>query len=206
MKTKIRILESALTLFNRLGWVNVTLRDVSAALNISYGNVTYHYPNKEKLLETIYAAYQEGLMEINRSLAEHPDKFLQMLAAPSATFQLSLKYRFLFVDFLELQRQYPAFMAEVLQSHQQRKQWWKRQLEELKHSGILRPDISDYNLEFMMEMSGMVRTFFFLQPALDEADLAKLQFAYISQVNAVLWPYLSEYGLQLARKAGFFTD
>lgn len=205
MKTKTRILEAALALFNRLGWVNVTLRDVSAQLKISYGNVTYHYPNKEKLLAAIYTHYQEELVEISQAVAQHPDRFLQLLAAPRATFKLSLKYRFLFVDFLELQRQFPAFMAQVNQSHQVRKQSWKQQLLQLQQEGILRPDISDSGIEFIMEMSGMVRTFFFLKIQAEATNLESLQAAYVEQVNAVIWPYLTADGLKVAADAGYFN-
>lgn len=206
MKTKLRILETALALFNRFGFVNVTLREVSAVLNISYGNVTYHYPNKEQLLTAIYQAYVDALVELSDAVGEHPDKLLQMLAAPAATFALSLKYRFLFVDYLELQRQYPDFMAEVHQKQQQRKQWWKAQLFELQQSGILRQDMGSESFDFLMELSGLVRTFFFLHVPFEVDDWAQLQQKYVQQVNAVIWPYLTENGLQLAKNAGYFNS
>jgi AcrR family transcriptional regulator len=204
MKTKTKILEAALALFNSRGWVNVTLRDVSGLLNISYGNVTYHYANKEKLLEAIYAEYQQELVLIGMTVMGQADHFQQMLAAPQATFELSLKYRFLFVDFLELQRQYPAFMAGVNASNQERKKGWKKQLEALQQAGFLRQDVSEFNLDFIMELSGLVRTFFFLRVQPGHDDITALKAAYVKQVNAVIWPYLSSEGLRKAQEGGYF--
>jgi AcrR family transcriptional regulator len=205
-KTKERIQEASLALFNQSGWVNITLRDVSARLNISYGNVTYHYGSKEKLLEELYANYQQAFVALSTQLTSQSDLFMQVLAAPRGTFALSMKYRFLFVDFLELQRQYPAFMEEVNTSHALRKQGWKLQLLRLQTEGILRDELEDNTFDFIMELSGMVRTFFFLKVTDAHADLMTLEATYVHQVNAIIWPYLTPTGLAMARAAGYFTN
>jgi len=206
MKTKERILEAALTHFNRFGWVNVTLRDVSASLNLSYGNVTYHFATKEKLLEAIYAAYHNALVDLSQQLSSGAADLLQLLAAPQATFAISLKYRFLFVDFLELQRQYPAFMAEVNAAHKMRKAHWKAQLVALQDQGVLRADITAVSFDFIMELSGLVRTFFFLKVTDENQEPGVLEAQYVEEVNAVLWPYLSEKGLAMAKEAGYYGN
>lgn len=38
-----KILETAIELFNKKGYAYVTLRDISDALNISPGNLTYYF-------------------------------------------------------------------------------------------------------------------------------------------------------------------
>lgn len=38
-----KILETSIELFNKNGYAYVTLRDISDALNISPGNLTYHF-------------------------------------------------------------------------------------------------------------------------------------------------------------------
>jgi len=205
MKTKERILDAAVTLFNQRGWVNVTLRDISASLNISYGNATYYFSTKEKLLETIYAAYEMELLNLGKTIVPGADVFFNLLKAPQATFALSLKYRFLFVDFLELQRQFPAFMVGVNEKQELRKANWKTHLVDLQKQGILRADLNEAMLDFIMEMSGMVRTFFFLKVLDSGHDFTELEAAYVWQVNAVLWPYLTQKGLDKAHQGAFFT-
>lgn len=60
---KERILETARQLFNRQGYNEVSMRDISKVLGISVGNLTYHYGKKEELLEAVilsqHAAYRK---------------------------------------------------------------------------------------------------------------------------------------------------
>lgn len=58
MKTKDRILETSLDLFNRLGERNVTTNHIAAELGISTGNLYYHFKNKDEIIRYIIDAYQ----------------------------------------------------------------------------------------------------------------------------------------------------
>lgn len=51
--TKEKILECARTLFNEKGYQNVKMRDISNLLEISVGNLTYHFRRKEDLLKAL---------------------------------------------------------------------------------------------------------------------------------------------------------
>ena len=47
---KEAILRTAQTFFNEKGYQETTMRDIAGALNISLGNLTYHYHKKEDLM------------------------------------------------------------------------------------------------------------------------------------------------------------
>lgn len=49
MKTKKQILETARNLFNEYGYTKTTMRDISNALNMTVGNLTYHFNKKHDL-------------------------------------------------------------------------------------------------------------------------------------------------------------
>lgn len=51
--TKIRILDSAFTELLGKGFVGFTVQGVSDRVKISLGNLTYHYPNREVLIEAL---------------------------------------------------------------------------------------------------------------------------------------------------------
>lgn len=55
MKSDIKqaIMDTARQLFNEKGFHDTGMRDIAAALNISVGNLTYHYKKKEDLIEAI---------------------------------------------------------------------------------------------------------------------------------------------------------
>lgn len=61
--TKQRILDTALSLFNRFGERNVTTNRIAEALGISPGNLYYHYRNKAAIVAALFERYQQRLLE-----------------------------------------------------------------------------------------------------------------------------------------------
>ena len=97
MKTKDRILLKSLELFNELGEPNVTTLLISDELEISPGNLYYHFKSKSDILANLFNWYEQ---EIN-SLLDVPDTpmdiedqwfFLHLI------FEKIAKYRFLYQD------------------------------------------------------------------------------------------------------------
>jgi len=100
-RTAERILEASLDLFNRFGEPNVSTTLISAELGISPGNLYYHYPAKDQLINTLFDRYELALDEL-------------LAAAPGVThvedawllfhmlFELIWAYRFLYRDLNDL--------------------------------------------------------------------------------------------------------
>ena len=63
-RTAERILEVTLELFNRFGEPNVSTTLISAELNISPGNLYYHYPAKDELINSLFDRYEKALNEL----------------------------------------------------------------------------------------------------------------------------------------------
>ncbi len=63
-RTAERILEVTLDLFNRFGEPNVSTTLISAELGISPGNLYYHYPAKDELINALYARYEASVTEL----------------------------------------------------------------------------------------------------------------------------------------------
>ncbi|MCB2022928.1 MAG: TetR/AcrR family transcriptional regulator [Burkholderiaceae bacterium] len=100
-RTAERILEVTLELFNRYGEPNVSTTLISAELNISPGNLYYHYPAKDELINSLYDRYERALDELLQAAdgvrnVEDAWLFFHML------FELIWKYRFLYRDLNDL--------------------------------------------------------------------------------------------------------
>ena len=63
-RTAERILEVTLALFNRFGEPNVSTTLISAELGISPGNLYYHYPAKDELINALLERYEKALGEL----------------------------------------------------------------------------------------------------------------------------------------------
>ncbi|HEV7913375.1 MAG TPA: TetR/AcrR family transcriptional regulator [Albitalea sp.] len=100
-RTAERILEVTLDLFNRFGEPNVSTTLISAELNISPGNLYYHYPAKDELINSLFDRYERALNDLlhaadNVRNVEDAWLFFHML------FELIWQYRFLYRDLNDL--------------------------------------------------------------------------------------------------------
>src|SRR5512145_1602924 len=100
-RTAERILEVTLELFNRFGEPNVSTTLISAELRISPGNLYYHYPAKDELINALFDRYERALNELlpaadNVANVEDAWLFLHML------FELVWAHRFLYRDLNDL--------------------------------------------------------------------------------------------------------
>jgi len=96
-RTAERIAEVTLALFNRYGEPNVSTTLISAELNISPGNLYYHFPSKDTLVNHLYDRYESGLLQVLAAGADVKDIedswfFLHSL------FEQIWAYRFLYRD------------------------------------------------------------------------------------------------------------
>ena len=100
-RTAERILEVSLELFNRFGEPNVSTTLISAEMNISPGNLYYHYPAKDELINALYDRYERALGEILNAgdgVRNVEDAWFFM----HTLFELIWQYRFFYRDLNDL--------------------------------------------------------------------------------------------------------
>jgi AcrR family transcriptional regulator len=106
MTTKQKIINQAIECYNTHGLTNVTSRDIAKLLNISPGNLDYHFKNKEALLKAIYEQMRKEISKAyeNKSLVTDPFfLFNELLLALEV---LQDKYSFFNLDLLEISRNF----------------------------------------------------------------------------------------------------
>ena len=100
-RTAERILEVTLELFNRFGEPNVSTTLISAELRISPGNLYYHYPAKDELINALFDRYNASLDELlgaSTGVRNVEDAWFFM----HTLFELIWQYRFLYRDLNDL--------------------------------------------------------------------------------------------------------
>ena len=96
-RTALRIAEVTLDLFNRYGEPNVSTTVISAELNISPGNLYYHFPSKDALVNHLFDQYETAMLELLEAAPDVQDTegawfFLHSL------FEQIWAFRFLYRD------------------------------------------------------------------------------------------------------------
>jgi AcrR family transcriptional regulator len=113
MKTRDRILECALLLFNQQGEPNVSTLEIANELEISPGNLYYHFHGKEPLVMELFERFQHELAPLldppadARLDAEDYWLFLHLIVE-----RLS-HYRFLFQDLSNLASRLPKLARGI---------------------------------------------------------------------------------------------
>ncbi|CAN5642707.1 TetR/AcrR family transcriptional regulator [soil metagenome] len=209
-RTAERILETTLDLFNRFGEPNVSTTLISSELGISPGNLYYHYPAKDELINALLDRYEVALSEVLRSARE----VSQIDGAWSfflAQFDLMWNYRFLYRDLNDLlcrnrhfERRFGSMVAAKLDAV-------RSMLAGMRQSGALQ--IGDMESEPVTTSMVVVSTYWLsfeyvrdprnaLEPSRSEAALTRGS----AHVLSLLLPYLDiGQRARLTRLAGSYS-
>lgn len=140
MKTRDRILQCALMLFNAKGESNVSTLEIANELGISPGNLYYHFHGKEPIILALFEQFREDLAPLlNPPLEVQLDVddywlFFSLLSERLA------QYRFLFQDLANLAQAQPKLARGIRQWLNQLKQTLAAFLAQLKAAEQLRSD------------------------------------------------------------------
>jgi len=195
MNTEIKsnILNKAIELFNTYGYGSVTMRDIAGALNISPGNLTYHFKKKDDLIHAI--VHQQCQDHDNRRY--HPAvSFTDLNDFMKVNMLHQKKYFFYFNNFTELRRKYPEIAAIQTKIKKQFYALLKESFENFIRQGLMKPEpfpgVYD-DLIYAILSIGFVWT----QETSDQVDFVDSPKDYLSVLWNVLLPNLTEKGVQM---------
>lgn len=101
-QTRQRILDCALAMFNAQGEPNVTTNHIADELEISPGNLYYHFRNKDDIIEHLFSAFDarmdDALAAPEDRLPGLEDVWLQL----HLVFECIWDHRFLYRDLVEI--------------------------------------------------------------------------------------------------------
>jgi len=188
MKTRDRILHKSLELFNELGEPNVTTLLISDELEISPGNLYYHFKSKTDILTNLFAWFEaemEALLEVPDSLIDIEDQwfFLHLI------FENIAKYRFLYKDVINVLTRYDSIKTRFDKIIAKKRRASLKILQSLQQQGNLHANNDE--LDALCENIVLTATFWLnysiiSQPALKDDVLARGVYQVISLVAPFL--------------------
>ena len=109
-KTQVKIVKTAIKLFNKNGVANVRVQDIAIASGISPGNLTYHYKTKKDLMEAV--------LKYMKSLQKEMFPYQSVIEAPNwidlvqTYLRFQIQFRFFYRDILEISNLIPESKSQ----------------------------------------------------------------------------------------------
>lgn len=193
MRTRNKIIQASIELFNEHGERNITTNHIAAHLGISPGNLYYHFRNKEDIIRHIFELYKTQL-ESSFAPAEYSHDAMALLRhSLDAVFELMWRFSFFYAnlpDILSRDTDLQDAYHEVQATQFAR---MKAAVTELKVKGVLSIEQGDIN-EFVNAIK--INIIFWISYLKTQNPNTKIEKGMIYQgiltVLSMLKPYLSD--------------
>jgi hypothetical protein len=197
MKTSEKIKCQALRLFNEKGVDHVSSLEISQALNISYGNLTYHYKKKDDI---VLALYTEMQAELNRAINHLVQCLFEetfYLKLVNEIFDVIWKYRFIYLNINSLMSQFAFIQKSEKTYSNTRVKILNRAKKYLIQEGYLAPEVNN-NYDALIQNLNMILYAWITDANVfyEGEDSAKIQ-VYVSLFYQVALTHITEKGLKL---------
>lgn len=150
MSTKKRILNSALDLFNKDGVENVTTRHIAKAIGMSQGNLHYHYPNRNVVIQALFNQFLKDVQNAER-FRDNSFKKEDVIGSMKDNFKIMFEYRFLFKDNEVVWRRLPDIKKMILELFALKQEQILQLIRLYRNEGIFREEISENQILFLAE-------------------------------------------------------
>ncbi len=193
MKLKEKILIKAVELFNEQGIASTSPNQIAAALQISSGNLTYHFKTKAILIEEVYEKMHtdsQDFIKLTGYLTLHD--FRKVMSTFKDFMQ---KHNFFFQDLFFILYNYPEVGKLYEESNLMRLQQGKALFEHYIETGRMIPESEGINYDYLTHNVWMVGAFWNLQSKIfTPGDIFEKPMDLVDMTWYMILPYLTERG------------
>lgn len=193
-KTKTKILTEAQKLFNTRGYYQVTIRQIAESLNMSSGNLNYHFKKREQILEALYFNMVKDFDSRIEDLDKQTFSLNFIHSEIKRSMDIMVDYSFFWTDIYHLIKDNQQINEHFSKAYKKRKQGTEFMFSELIKSNVMKnPDYS-WELESIAErMIDYSNTWlyisgFYQSKPIDKAyihtkslDLMKIFYSYLTE-------------------------
>lgn len=149
IKTRDRILDTSLALFNSVGEPNVTTLLISDELDISPGNLYYHFRSKGDIVEELFSCYESEMLDLlsvpgDVSITLNENGFFLHLM-----FETVARYRFIYQDLVNVLSRYSQLQTRFRRILKKKKTAFATICESFRRQGVM--EISPEQLDALCE-------------------------------------------------------
>ncbi|MEO0898122.1 MAG: TetR/AcrR family transcriptional regulator [Bacteroidota bacterium] len=205
MKLKEKIIMKAVELFNEKGIPSTSPNQIAAALNISTGNLTYHYKTKESLIREVYERMHEesqDFIQLEGYLTLHD--FRKIMARFRDFMD---KHSFFFHDLVFIIRNYPEVGKLYEASNLMRFKQGRLLFDYYIETGRMIPEENGINYDFLTHNVWMVGAFWNIQSKVIRSTAFSQKPMDMQDMTwYMILPYLTEKGREEYEQINEFLE
>lgn len=197
MKTRDKIIQASIALFNEQGERNVTTNHIAAHLGISPGNLYYHFRNKEDIILSIYDEYARNLLlDTFPQVSEDTKPLDAIILYMDAVFQAMMKFRFFYSNLPVLLSKNPLLREKYVEVQQSIADRVSNMMLSLRDASMINFD--DDELADLVSILRIVNTFwlsFHQTQNMDTEINSTVFFEGVLKIIAIIRPYATKESL-----------
>jgi AcrR family transcriptional regulator len=190
--TRKKILDAALQLFNSRNVDQVTIRDVAAKAGISHGNLCYHFPNIESLVENLYLQLASEQDELFKRMTAKEASLETLKSSSLESLTMLYRYKFLMLDFVTVMRKNKTIRDHYRDLYKLRKDQFRSVFAWMISQGYLKPEVYPGHYDKVIEQLFIVGDFWMASAEILYEGKEKEKVShYADIIDQVLFPYLT---------------
>ncbi len=150
-KSKEKILQKALELFNINGFGNVSIRQIAAELNISHSNLIYHYKTKNDMADALHTELLQKAVALNASVKKSENFIEDLFNSTKTGFEILYDYRFFMIDLNEILKENTSLKSAFLEVEKVRSKMYKDVIEKGIIQRNFRKELYENEYDFFIE-------------------------------------------------------
>ncbi len=143
MKTRDKIIQASIELFNEHGERTITTNHIAAHLGISPGNLYYHFRNKKDIIQSIFKQYEAHLETSFQPYADGKTDASVLATYFDAMFYALWKFRFFYANLTDILSQDDVLKEKYLKVQQMVQMRASRIFEQLTEDKVIKLNAED---------------------------------------------------------------
>lgn len=192
MKTREKILQTSLLLFNEEGESHVTTVDIANELDISPGNLYYHFKGKEVIIENLFEKFEDSFSDILHAPIKKELKMEDSWYYLYVVFEEMYHYRFIYQNLSDLLQRYESINKQFRKLLNIKFQTASSIIASLREEQVLA--IDDATVEILINNIVMTITYWIAYSNLRDGKQTEqiLLHKGVFQVLSLIAPFLSQ--------------
>jgi len=194
-KTKRKILDTALELYNSEGVSNVSIRQLAKEVGISHSNLIYHYPTKEDVILGLHEILLQKARNINQEIPHGSSLTSALHKSTRLGFSVVYEFRFLFKNLQFICTSFPR-MKEVIRAVESvRSEMYRGVIEQMKSEKLIRSEEFNNEFDHLIALIKIYSDSWLVSSSIyDDLSKEEMLDKYSFLLMTHFYPYLSEKG------------